>query len=171
MEITVFGRGVGVIVPSTTLTVVPAIGRTWRADRDVRHPNAGPALLVAGVHGDPFAGAGQPHHDAFGQRVLGGDVHATELPRVVQRHRQPVTGVDLAQQHTRTARSECTSGAASTPRRRPCSARHRPAQVGRDRAGPAPPAASCSMTLGGAVGGWAVRTVTVAVMLPSPETA
>ena len=29
MEIRVFGRGAGVIVPSTTLTVVPAIGLTW----------------------------------------------------------------------------------------------------------------------------------------------
>ena len=71
------------------------------AHGDIGHPHAGPPLLVAGMDGYPLAGAGQPHHNSFGQCVLRGDMHPTELPRVVERQHQPVTGIDLAQQHTR----------------------------------------------------------------------
>ena len=125
--------------------------------------------MITGVHGDAFARTGQPHHDSLGQRVLRGDVHAAELARVVEGQHQPVTRVDLAQQHTRGPDRDdqrAVQHAAPNTLQLPASARR-----GWPRSpGPARPGSVRNITLGGAVGGCALRTVTVAVMLPSPKT-
>ncbi|WP_236684803.1 hypothetical protein ABFA25_02435 [Mycobacterium lepromatosis] len=100
-KITVFGRGVGTGIPFTTLTGVPYTKLCMIANNYIEYLNTFPSLLISRVNCYSSAFPGVSDHKLLSQRVFGGDVHAIEVPRIVQRQHNTISTTDLAQPYDR----------------------------------------------------------------------
>ena len=154
-------------MPSTTLTVVAEAGRADRSPRCAAFAHW-PNVEGRWVNRDPITCTRRTDDDPLGDRVLGRDVDPAELAGIGQRKQQPLTGGQLAQQDAG-GPTGITKWGPNAPRRTPSSCGRAP-HILAATALACSPGRARSMTLGGAVGGWGVRTVSVAVTLPSGNT-